>query len=69
MPHCTCLNFTKMSSQSLGKKGKYVYCKHLYYVFRLLCKVDYDWNKFIYAPMYSYIKVMQLLELAGVEFE
>ena len=32
IPHCTCPNFMKMSSQALGKKGKWVYCKHLYYV-------------------------------------
>jgi hypothetical protein len=66
MPHCTCLDFTKMSSQSLGKKGKWVYCKHLYYVFRFLCKVDYSSDKFIHAPTYSYNEVMQVLELAGV---
>lgn len=33
IPHCTCPNFIKMSSQSLRKKGKFVYCKHLYCVF------------------------------------
>ena len=31
-----------------------------------LCKVDYDNNKFIYAPMYTYNEVMRLLELACV---
>ena len=29
MPHCTCHDFIKISSQSLGKKRKWVYCKHL----------------------------------------
>jgi hypothetical protein len=66
MPHCTCSDFTKMSSQSLGKKGKWVYCKHLYYVFRFLCKVNYDSDNFIHVPTYSYNEVMRLLELAGV---
>ena len=55
-----------MSSQSLGKKGKWVYCKHLYYVFRFLCKVDYDSDKLIYAPTYSYNEVMRLPEFVGV---
>ena len=27
--HCTCLDFLKMSSQALGKKGKWVYYKSL----------------------------------------
>ena len=66
IPHCMCPDFTKMSSQALGKKGKWVYCKHLYYVFRFLCKVDYESDKFIYAPTYTYNEVMRLLELAGV---
>jgi hypothetical protein len=30
IPHCTCLDFTKIFSHALGKKGKWVYCKHLY---------------------------------------
>ena len=66
IPHCTCPDFTKMSSQALGKKGKWVYCKHLYYVFRFLCKVDYESDKFIHAPTYTYNEVMRLLELVGV---
>jgi hypothetical protein len=66
MPHCTCFDFKKMSSQSLGNKEKWVYCKHLYYVFRFLCKLNYDSDKFIHAPTYSYNEVMRLLELAGV---
>ena len=59
-------DFTKMSSHFLGKKGEWVYYKHLYCVFRILCKVDHGSDKFIHAPTYSYNKVMQLLELVGV---
>ncbi len=43
-----------------------MYCKHLYYVFIILCKVDYESNKFIHAPTYTYNEVKRLLELAGV---
>ena len=66
MLHCTCFNFNKMSCQSLGNKEKWMYCKHLQYVFRFLCKVNYDSDKFIHAPTYSYNEVIRLLELAGV---
>jgi len=59
IPHCTCFDFNKMSSQYLGNKEKWVYCKHLYYVFRFLCKVNYDSDKFIYTPTYSYNEVMR----------
>jgi hypothetical protein len=66
IPHCTCPDFTKISSHALGKKGKCVYCKHLHYVFRFLCKVDYERDKFIHAPTYTYNEVIRLLELVGI---
>jgi hypothetical protein len=66
MRHCTCFDFKKMSSQCLGNKEKCVNCKHLYYVFRFLCKLKYDSDKFIHAPTYSYNEVIRLLELVGV---
>ena len=34
-------DFTKLSSQALEKKGKWVYNKHLHYVFKFICKVNY----------------------------
>ena len=43
-----------------------MYCKHLYYVFSFLCKVDYESDKFIPAPTYTYNEVKRLLELVGV---
>lgn len=36
--------------------------QHLYYVARILCKVDYNNDKFIHAPTYSDNGVMWLLE-------
>jgi len=66
IPHCICPDFTKMSSHALGKKGKWVYCKHLYYVFRFLCNVDYESDKFIHASTYTYNEVVRLLEFDGV---
>ena len=56
----------KKSSQTLGKKRKWMSCKHLYYVFSFLCKVDYESDKCIHAPTYTYNEVKRLLELAGV---
>ena len=57
---------TKMSSHALGKKKKQVYCKHFDYVFRFMCKADYNNDKFIHIPKSTSNKVMQLLELASV---
>ena len=63
---CTCSDFAKMSSLVVGKKGQWVSCEHLYYVFMYLCKIDYATNKFIHAATFSYTELMQLLELASV---
>ena len=65
-PACTCLSFSGMVSASIGKRGKYVNCKHLYYIFRYLCKVDANKDKFIHAPSLSMDEVMILLEKAGM---
>ena len=50
----------------IGKKAKWVYYEHLYYVFRILCKVDYESDKFIHAPTYIYNEVMRLPKLFGI---
>lgn len=39
-PQCIYLDFARMSSMRVGKRVQWVCCKHLYYVFRYLCKVD-----------------------------
>ena len=66
IPQCTCPDFVKILALAVGKKGQWVSCKHLYYVFKYLCKVDCATDKFIHAPTFSYIDVMRLLKLAGV---
>lgn len=63
-PQCTCMDFTKMSAKLWRKK--WMYCKHLHYVFICLCKVDFKNNEFIHASTSKYNKVMCLLELASV---
>lgn len=46
------------------KEGNWLYCKHLYYVFKNLCKMNYNNDISIHAPTYTYNKVMCLLKLA-----
>ena len=65
-PSCTCLSFVKMMSGALGKQLQWIYCKHVYYIFRYICKMDYKVDTFMHAPSYSYNEVMQVLELAAV---
>lgn len=47
-----------MLSITLGWKGKWVHWKHLHYVFKIHCKVDFEHDKFIHAPTFTYNKVM-----------
>ena len=55
-----------MTSSAIGRRGMYVNCKHLYYVFRFLCKLDYKVDTFIHAPTLSMDEVQQILVAAGI---
>ena len=65
-PSCTYPSFVKMMSGALEKRLQWIYCKHVYYIFRYLCKMDLKVDTFMHAPSYSYNEVMQVLELAAV---
>lgn len=59
IPQCTCPNFIKLSSMTLGRnERKWVNCKHLYYMFTFLCKVDWDNDKFMHTPTYKYNEIL-----------
>ena len=66
MLSCTYPSFVKMMSGALGKRLQWIYCKHVYYIFRYLCKMDYKVDTFVHAPNYSYNEVMYILELAAI---
>ena len=57
--------FIEMSFQSLGREKMSILQTSLR-VFRFLCNMDYNNDKFICAPTYSSNEVMWLLELVGV---
>lgn len=69
IPRCNCPHFTRMSSLVGGKRGQWVSCKHMYYMFKYLCKVEYALDKFIHAPTFNYNKVMCVPKLSGVVIE
>ena len=64
LPECDCEDFKNMALKA--RSPKWVPCKHFYYVFMYLCKMDIDTHMFIHAPTYSYNEVMEVLELAGI---
>jgi hypothetical protein len=65
-PEYTCLDFQNMVVASIGKRGQYVNCKHLYYIFRYFCKMNYEDDKFIHFPSFSFNEVKQLLVRAQI---
>jgi hypothetical protein len=65
-PSCTCPHYGGMNGTSIGKRGMYINCKHLYYIFRYFCKLDYKTDTFIHAPTLSLDEVKQVLVAAGI---
>ena len=65
-PSCTCPHFVSMNGSSVGKRGAYVNCKHIYYVFRFFCKLDFDNDKFMHAPTLSFDETKKILEAAEI---
>jgi len=62
-PSCDCPFFKDMSSKSLGKRGQWVNCKHMYFVFVEVCGLKADVHKFIHAPSFSYNEIKHVLEI------
>ncbi len=46
IPTCTCSNFVSMFT-SLKNRGKFILCKHLYFIYRTRMFCDYKTNDFI----------------------
>jgi hypothetical protein len=65
-PECTCLDFKTMAVASIGKRGQYMNCKHLYYIYRFICKADVQKDSFVHAPSLSFNEVKHLLLASGI---
>jgi hypothetical protein len=62
-PSCDCPFFKDMSAKSLGKRGQWVNCKHMYYVFTQICNLLPEVDQFIHAPSFSYNEIKHVLEI------
>ena len=62
LPACTCPNFKEMATKALGKRGQWANCKHLYYVFTIICGLDPESDTFIHAASFSFNEVKQILQ-------
>ena len=61
-PECTCPYFKEMSTIALGKRGQWANCKHLYFIFVVICDLDAQVDVFIHAPSFSFHEVKRILE-------
>jgi hypothetical protein len=61
-PDCSCKYFKDMATKSLGKRGGWTSCKHLYFVFTVIGSLNSNRDPFIYAPSFSFNEVKQILE-------
>jgi hypothetical protein len=61
-PECSYENFKDMATKSLGRRGGWVSCKHLYFVFTVIGSLKSERNAFIHAPTFSFNEVKQILE-------
>jgi hypothetical protein len=61
-PECSCLYFKDMATKSLGKRGQWAICNHLYFVLTIIGNLDSYRDAFIHAPSFSFNEVKPILE-------
>jgi hypothetical protein len=61
-PECSCEFFKDMATKSLGRRGRWASCKHLYFVFTVIGNLKSKRDAFIHAPAFSFNEVKQILE-------
>jgi hypothetical protein len=55
-PKCTCPDFLNMIVVLIGKQGQYINYKNLYYIFCYFCKMNFEGDKFIHSPSFSFMR-------------
>jgi hypothetical protein len=61
-PECSCEYFKDMATKSLGRRGGWASCKHLYFVFTVIGSLKSERDAFIHVPTFSFNEVKQILE-------
>jgi hypothetical protein len=61
-PECSYEYSKDMASKSLGKRGQWASCKHLYFVFTVIGSLKSERDAFIHVPSFSFNEVKQILE-------
>ena len=63
---CIYTNYGNMHDTSIGKRGMYINCKYLHYIFRYLCKLDYKKDTFIHSFTLNWDEVKQMSVAVGI---
>ena len=64
-PDCSCKDFKDMFVRT-KKRGAWYYCKHLYYIFCVLCQFHLEDDHFVHALTFSFNKVKKVMD-SGVD--
>src|SRR5579875_2739958 len=62
LPECNCPTFKEMITKLNRRYNSFFHCKHLYFLFIILSKLDPHQNLFIHAPTFSFNEVKVILE-------
>jgi hypothetical protein len=61
-PDYSCPYFKEMLTKAKGGRSQWAHCKHLYFVFTVICGFDANVDAFIHAPTLSFDEVKLILE-------
>ena len=64
LPECNCFDYQDMFLK-FKQRGPYYNCKHIYYVYRVMCGLTRNDDLFIHAPTLSFNEIKQIL-LSGI---
>jgi len=53
-PEYSCPYFKEMSTKALGKRGQWANCKHLYYIFVVICHFNVEVDVWMHALNFSF---------------
>ena len=61
-PNYSCYYLKEMVTKVLGKRGQWINCKYLYFIFTIICRLDIEVDDFIHARSFSFNEVKRVLE-------
>jgi hypothetical protein len=57
-----------MATKAIGERGQWANCKHLYYLFTVVCGLDSYSDTFSHAASFSFNEVKRVLEAGLLKY-